>query len=172
MIAMLALAACKPPVVDDDSARGGSGATTVAPLPPIPSPESEGAIWSVGDGPARIIYGQPGSHPYLALACEDPGPKGNIRITRYAPADEGAGALLALVGNSHVARIAVDATWNGRAWIWEGTISAHSPNLEVLTGQREATATVPGGGEVVLNPSHAPAQLISECRGEHSPPAR
>ena len=168
-LAVLSLpTACKPPVSDDDSSRGSAVSSRLAASTPMNSPDSDGAIWSVGESEARIIYGQPGSSPYLALACEGEGPDAHIRITRYAPADEGAGALLALVGNSHAARIPVDSAWNGRAWIWEGTISAHAPNLEVITGQREATATVPGAGEITLNPSYAPAQLISDCRGEAS----
>jgi hypothetical protein len=167
LVACLALlAACKPPASDESQARSAAAEGVQMPSPPIASPNSEGAIWSAGSGPARIIYGQPGSPPFLALQCENSGPSGLIQITRFAPADKGAGAMLALVGNSHVVRIPVESVWNGEAWIWQGVISAHAPNLEAITGQREATAMVPGAGDIVLNPSHAPAQLISECRGE------
>lgn len=170
--ALSLLAACKPPVSDDESARGSIEDSSLAPSPPIDSPDNEGAIWSASETQDRIIYGQPGSPPYLALECKGSGPDAMIGITRFAPADEGTGALLALVGNSHVARVPVDSVWNGTAWIWEGQISAHSANLEVLTGQRAATATVPGAGQITLNPSHAPAQLVSECRGENPVPSQ
>lgn len=170
--AMSLLASCKPPASDTDSRRTEVLDEAAGPSRPIASPDSKGAIWSPSTSEGRIIYGQPGSPPFLALACKDPGPNGRILITRYAPADENAGAFLALIGNGHVARIPVDASWNGRAWVWEGVVPAISPELEVLTGLREVTATIPGAGELALNPSHAPAQLITQCRGEAFAPAR
>src|SRR3546814_9482087 len=84
------------------------------PSEPLASPDSKAAIWSAGSTPGRILYGQPGAAPWLALACETVGKEAMIRISRLAPADEGAGAMLALIGNGHRARLAVDAVWDGQ----------------------------------------------------------
>lgn len=131
----------------------------------MPSPDTTDAVWADGKIVGRILFGNPGEVPYLAIACET-APTGaqQIRFIRFAAADPQAKALFALVGNGHIARIPVDATWNGRAWLWEGTVPADDPDLEVLTGKRTVAATLPGAGQLNLNPSPRPAQLIEACR--------
>lgn len=164
---IIALAACKPPPTDDAEARGALAVEQKGPSMPIDSPDSENAIWADSVTPNRIIYGNPGEAPMLALSCEEEtGADANLRITRYALADEGAGAFMALVGNSHIARIPVDATPSGTAFIWSGVVAANHPDLEVLTGQKAVTATTPGAGMVTLNPSGKPRELIENCRGD------
>ncbi len=163
-----ALTACKPPPTDADLAARDAVASD-GPSAPIDSPDTEGAIWS--DSPittGRIIYGIPGEPPLLALGCGDMGDHPSIRITRYADADEGAGAFAAFIGNGHVARIPVDATEIDGASVWFAEISAFSEDLEVLTGTREAAVTIPGAGRLVLNPSQRPAAFIEDCRASPS----
>src|SRR3546814_17764835 len=106
------------------------------PSEPLASPDSKAAIWSAGSTPGRILYGQPGAAPWLALACEIVGKEAMIRISRLAPADEGSGAMLPLIGNGLRARLAVDAVWDGQQRIWEGRTAALVPSREVLTGRR------------------------------------
>lgn len=133
---------------------------------PLPSPETEGAVWARSQRvEGRIIYGVPGEPALLALECERDDPTApTLTITRISPADEGAGALLALVGNGHIGRIAVDATEvNGRL-IWLGEASALDEVWEPLAGPRELIATVPGAGMVTLNSSALPAIMIATCR--------
>ncbi|MEP5938461.1 MAG: hypothetical protein ABJ239_09050 [Erythrobacter sp.] len=117
----------------------------------------------------RVIYGQPGEAPMLALTCEDSGQgtgqNAAMRITRFANADEGSGAFFALIGNGHVARIPVDSTAYRETFIWEGSIAVSDPDIEVLTGPRRITATLPGAGMLTLNPSTLPGALIENCRG-------
>lgn len=169
---MAALAACKPPASDTDMARGKMPVTHAdAPSDPLPSPDTEGALWAPSKAPQRILYGKPGQPPLLALACLGaPGTPPRLQITRFAPADEGAGAFLALIGNSHVARVPMDAVRVDGALIWQGSIALDDPHVEVLTGRREIGATLPGAGRVVLNPGDAPVRLIEECRASFAPP--
>lgn len=167
LTALLAgLAACNSPASDEAFARTMVTRAAVSPSQPLGSPDIEGAVWSAGSTQARIVYGKPGTAPLLALECDGGGKEATIRISRIAPADEGAGAMLALIGNGHRTRFAVDAVWDGQKRIWEGTVAAHDPALDVLTGRREVTATIPGAGEVLINPGNAAGELIRRCRGE------
>lgn len=164
-IAALPLAACKPPASDDYLERVDLSQAAGAAGEPLLSPDVTGAVWADGKIAGRILYGIPGEVPFLALACEqsDAGTR-QIRFIRFTPADPKAKALFALVGNGHIARVPVDATWNGQAWLWEGTLPAQEPDLEVLTGKRSVAATLPGAGQLDLNPSPRPGQLIEQCR--------
>lgn len=166
--AVAGLAACKPPPSDNDTARAASFTPLRGPSAPIPSPDTARALWSPSASRAeRIVYGVPGEPALLALEClreADQTAAGSLRITRYAPADKGAGALLALIGNGSIGRLEVDATPHGKQHIWQGEIPADHPGWEALNGPREMTATVPGAGLVRLNPSPLPMQLLEDCR--------
>jgi hypothetical protein len=101
----------------------------------------------------------------MALECVDEaGELPALRITRLSPADEGAGALLALVGNGSIGRLAIDAAQIGGRNVWQGTVAASDEDWEPLAGPRQVTATVPGAGMIVLNPSPLPMQLLDRCR--------
>lgn len=160
---LVALAACKPPAADDYVARVGIERRE-APSEPIDSPDTQGAIWARSGGDNRLIYGKPGERPLMALACESRDGEPVIAYTRFARADPRAKAILALIGNSHVARLKIDAQRNGKVWIWQGAVPAGSTDLEALTGPRQVEATVPGAGSVILNPSAEPGALIAQCR--------
>lgn len=166
--ALLALAGCKPPATDDYVARVALDTAERHASDPLPSPDTEGALWAPGEGALRILYGKPGEAPLMALACEDGGEGMRIHFTRFAAADPHAKAILALIGNGHVVRLNVDATWNGRAWLWEGYAAADDPELEVLTGPRRVEATIAGAGSLILNPSQQPRQLIEACLARSS----
>lgn len=162
-VALAALAGCKPPATDDYVARVALETAERHASEPLPSPDVEGALWAPGEGEARILYGKPGEAPLMTLACEDGGDGQRIHITRFAAADPRAKAILALIGNGHVVRLDVDATWNGRAWLWEGYAAADDPQMEVLTGPRRVEATIAGAGSLMLNPSQQPRRLIEGC---------
>lgn len=132
---------------------------------PLPSPDTEGAIWALSSEDMRIIYGTPGEPALLALACLDNGGKSRImRITRMSPADEGAGAFMAIIGNGAIGRIEVDATEIGNRHYWQGELAAVDTRWEPLSGPRQVTVTVPGAGMVTLNASDMPRSLLSACR--------
>jgi hypothetical protein len=163
---LVMVSACKPPASDDYLERVDLAEATGAVGEPLPSPDVTNAVWADGQVAERILYGVPGEVPFLALACErSTNGEQYIKVVRFAPADPQAEALFALVGNGHIARVPVDATWNGRAWLWEGIVPADEPDLEVLTGKRPVAATLPGAGQLILNPSPRTAQLIEACRG-------
>lgn len=163
------LASCKPPAADDYVARVGLEQRS-GPSVPLLSPDTEEAQWVESREPGRIIYGNPGEPPLLALACVE-GPGGaQIGFERIVDADPDAKAILALIGNSHVTRLFVDAVKTSNTWRWRGAIIADDPALEVLTGPRQVEATVPGAGSVVLNPSSLPRELINRCRAQNPAP--
>lgn len=160
------LAGCKPPPSDAAVARVSLLAPTSGPSEPLPSPDTTGAIWASAGTSLRLVYGVPGQPVLFALECLAPAsPAARLKITRHAPADEGASALLALIGNGWIGRFPVDAVQIGPQRLWQGEIPATMPQWDALKPAREATVTVPGAGLVRLNPSPLPMALVSACRG-------
>ena len=167
LVVAAGLAGCRPPPTDSDTARAATIFNLNAPSAPQPSPDTTGALWSLStQQEGRIIYGIPGKPALLALEClsAGEGAPARLRIARYAPADKGAGALLALIGNGAIGRLEVDAVKQGARQIWQGEAPADHPGWEPLGGPREITATVPGAGLVRLNPSPLPMALLEACR--------
>ena len=170
-----ALAGCKPPPTDAAVARVSLLAPTTGPSEPLASPDTTGAVWASTGNPQRLVYGVPGQAVLLALECLEPAQsEARLRITRHARADNGAAALLALIGNGWIGRFPVDATQIGGRVLWQGEMPAIQPEWDALKPEREATVTVPGAGLVRLNPSPLPMALVTACRGtpdEPVPPA-
>lgn len=165
LIAVVALAGCKPPPTDADLRRAMPEAEPVFASDPLPSPETEGAVWTFSTlNEARLIYGIPGQPALMSLECLDDSNLPQLQITRISPADEGAGAMLALVGNGHIGRMEVDAVETGGRIVWQGNVAASDTAWEPLAGPRQLTATVPGAGMVTLNPSPLPGRMIEACR--------
>jgi len=163
---MAGLAGCKPPPTDSAAARVSLIAPAEGPSEPIASPDVTGAVWAATSNPLRLVYGIPGQPVLLALECLDPkGPEARLRITRHAPADPGASALLALIGNGYIGRFPVEATSRKGQRVWEGEAPALTQEWNALKPAREATVTVPGAGLLKLNPSPLPMALVEACRG-------
>jgi len=162
---VVALAACKPPPTDETLARTAPEAEKSFASTPVPSPETDGAIWAPSERvEQRIVYGIPGEPALIALACDES--DGTLSVTRFSPADEEAQAMLALVGNGHVGRLPVDqAEADGRR-VWKGTHDPASEEWEPLAGPRRLIATLPGAGTVEINPSPLPMELIERCRSQ------
>ena len=160
----LALAACQPPAAERYEERNDPPEPESFASEPQASPDAQGAVWAPSQTPLRLLYGIPGQQPFAAIACEMEGETPSLRVTRFMRADEGAQALMAMVGNGHKERFAVDAIDNGRAFLWEGTIPLASEKLDVLTGLRRVELTIPGAGTLALNASEAPRNLIESCR--------
>ncbi|WP_379545947.1 hypothetical protein ACFCW2_09570 [Qipengyuania sp. DSG2-2] len=164
ILALPLLAACQPEVPEEYVERVPLDQAQQFASEPAPSPDVTGAVWAEATPNQRLLYGIPGQTPMLALACERSGGSGTLTFTRYVAADAKAKALMALVGNFHVARIPVDATWNGRAWLWQGSVDAANGDLEVMTGPREVELTIPGAGSLMLGSSPLPGDLVTTCR--------
>ncbi|WP_086608912.1 hypothetical protein [Erythrobacter donghaensis] len=160
------VAGCKPPPTDAAMARVSLVTSASGPSAPLASPDVTGAVWATTDKALRLVYGVPGQPVMLALECSAPSsPDAMLTITRHAPADSGAAALLALIGNGRIGRFPVDATEVGGRMLWQGAVSAARAEWDALKPEREATVTVPGAGLVKLNPSPLPMELVSTCRG-------
>lgn len=157
--------ACKPPPTDAGMSREAPQAATTYASEPLPSPDTEGAVWALSEeGANRLVYGVPGTPALLALTCLSESAPPRLSITRMSPADEGAGALLALVGNGHIGRIAVDATEVKGRSVWQGEELAADTDFEPLAGPRSLTVTVPGAGMVTINESEVAMEFLENCR--------
>lgn len=170
--ALVLLAACQPPAADEYVERTRIDASAEGPSEPIDSPDTENAIWAAAGRGDRLLFGNPGERPLLAFECVEESGVPHVRFTRYAAADPHAKAVLALIGNGHVSRFAIDAVRSGGAWLWQGEVPADSKLLDALTGRRQVEATVPGAGSVILNPSPLPGELVERCRSRAAPPAQ
>lgn len=166
MCAVAMITACKPPPTDAGMNRDMPEAAPTFASDPQPSPDTEGARW-VGTSDTRMVYGLPGEPAMMALECVEGASiaYNRIRLTRISVADEGAGAMMALIGNERIGRIEVDATEIGGRYLWQGEVAADDVRLEPFIGEEELTATVPGGGMVTLNASALPTELLAKCRG-------
>ena len=163
---LLALAACKPPPTDADMTRALPEAAPTFASDPLPSPETEGAMWAPSQQNSdRLVYGIPGFAALVTIECiETQSALPQIQITRLSPADEGAGAMLAMVGNGHIGRMPVDAREVSGRLAWQGEALAADTVWEPLAGPRALGVTVPGAGRVEVNPSALPGEFIEECR--------
>ncbi|WP_066532882.1 hypothetical protein [Erythrobacter sp. CCH5-A1] len=161
------LPGCKPPPTDSAAARVSLLAPEGGPSEPLASPDVTGAVWASTANPLRLVYGIPGKPVLLALECLDAkAPEARLRITRHAPADPGASAILALIGNGYIGRFPVDAASVKGQRVWEGEAPALTSEWDALKPEREATVTVPGAGLLKLNPSPLPMALVDACRSE------
>ena len=164
VLLLAVLAACRPPASDRYVERMALDDESAGPTVMPTSPDTTGAIWADGGGPHRIVFGQPGQAPLLALECAAGGAM--LRVTRFAPTDAGAKGMMALIGNGHVERLKIDAlkVAGKRAWLWQGRYDPADTRLEALTGGRGLEVTIPGAGTLKLPGSPRPAELIERCR--------
>ena len=159
----LALAACDrapAPVQRIDLAR----AATTMPRVMEQSPDTSAAFWHVADNGQAVAFGNAGAPPLLTLACRPSGNPPEMSVIRHVPALPGQGALFPVIGNGMRSRFMVDATLADGEWRWEARLPAADPSLDVFTGPRELTATLPGGGMLELAASRIPGEFITWCR--------
>ncbi|GEM_PF-398477 len=131
---------------------------------PIASPDTTQASWVVSEDGQAIRFGMAGAPPMFSLECKIRQDPTQITVIRHVPAKPGQKALLPVIGNGVIARFKVDATLDRGAWVWEGTLPAADPLLNVFSGRGEMEATLPGGGSLLIAGSHVPGEFITWCR--------
>ncbi len=159
--AVALLAACKPaePVAPRI-------VETSAPAPDVmmQSPDTSRAFWSVDDDGQSIAFGNVDEPPLMSLACRLDEEPPQLAIIRHAVARPGLSALFPVIGNGMRSRFLVDARLSEGEWRWEGTLPADDPMLDVFTGTRDITATLPGRGMLEIAGSRIPGEFVNWCR--------
>jgi hypothetical protein len=131
---------------------------------PLPSPDTEGAAWTVTNDGQAIHFGQAGAPPFLTLACDLRAGPATLTIIRHVEARPGLKALFPVLGNGMVSRFKVDAALDEGEWRWEGVFPASDPQFDVFTGPLELQATLPGGGSLLIDGSRIPGEFVNWCR--------
>ena len=131
---------------------------------PAPSPDTDGALWTVTANGQAIDFGKPGAEPLMSLACELRDAPATLTIVRHVEARPGLKALFPVIGNGTISRFKVDAALGDGEWRWEGTFAASDPQFDVFTGPRELQATLPGGGTLLIEGSRVPGEFVNWCR--------
>jgi hypothetical protein len=138
---------------------------------PLPSPDTEGASWTVARTGQAIDFAKPGAKPFVSLACSVKAGQPQVTVIRHAPARPGEKALFPVIGNRIISRFKVDAALADNEWRWQGTLPADDPLLEVFEGPGALEATLPGGGTVKIAGSAVPGQFLTWCRNGGKAPA-
>ena len=128
------------------------------------SPDTTEAVWAVDEGGQAIDFGTPGDDPLMSLVCRLDGDVPQLSVIRHAAAKPGEKAIFPVIGNGMRSRFMVDAVLEEGEWMWEGTLPAEDPQLEVFTGPRSLTATLPGQGLLEIDGSRIPGEFVSWCR--------
>jgi hypothetical protein len=128
------------------------------------SPDTSAAFWSVDEDGQSIAFGNADEQPLMSLACELDNDPPQLTIIRHAAARPGLSALFPVIGNGMRSRFLVDARLSEGEWRWEGTLSANDPMLDVFTGTRDITATLPGRGMLAISGSRIPGEFVNWCR--------
>jgi len=127
--------------------------------------ETDAMAWQVRPDGRSLAWGPPGGAPQLTLECmlsDEAEPQ--ISIIRHVAAPPGAQAFFAVLGNGMAARMKVEAALSDSEWRWEGSYPASAAQLDVFTGPRDITATLPGGGMLEIAGSDLPRQFVQWCR--------
>lgn len=163
LAATISLAACDrapPPVQRVDLAEAGPAMPRVM----AESPDTSLARWRVADDGQALHFGNAGADPLLSIACKPGESPPQISVIRHLTALPGQGALLPVIGNGMRSRFMVDATLADGEWRWEAQLPAADPSLDVFTGPRDLTATLPGGGMLEIAGSRLPGEFVTWCR--------
>ncbi len=163
----LLLAACQqaPEEAAPPAQRVAFAADNRALNAPLASPDTSEARWAVDESGQAIHFADEGAErPLLSLDCRLSEQPPQMRIIRHVRSRPGQGALLPVIGNGMIARFLVDATLQQGEWRWEGAVEAADPMLDVFTGPRPITATLPGGGMLEIAGSRIPGEFITWCR--------
>lgn len=164
LLAGAASACDRPADAPEQAQRISLEAARRMPAEPLPSPTTDGARWTVGANGQAIDFGAAGQAPWLTLACDVRQAPATLTIVRHVRARPGLKALFPVIGNGTISRFPVDAVLHDGEWRWEGKLPAADPLLDVFTGPRDLTATLPGGGMLEIEGSRIPGEFVNWCR--------
>ncbi|MFB0610847.1 hypothetical protein [Aurantiacibacter poecillastricola] len=145
----------------DDAGKRQAGAE--------PSPDTSQAVWQVSEDGQAIRYGDRGADPLLTLACDVDEEPPQLVIIRHARAYPGQGALFPVIGNGINSRFLVDAALADGEWHWEARLPADDPQLEVFSGTRDITATLPGRGTLEIEGTRITGEFLEWCQAGGRP---
>lgn len=165
MLVVAFLSACQqPPEEPAQTQRIAFAEKNRTLLAPLASPDTSEARWSVDEGGQAIRFGNAGEAPLLTLDCRLGEEPPQMRVIRHVSARPGQAALFPVIGNGMRSRFLVDAKLADGKWSWEGTVPASDPMLDVFTGPRQLTATLPAGGMLEIAGSRIPGEFVTWCR--------
>lgn len=129
-----------------------------------PSPDTTGALWTVADSGQAIRFGNPDEEPWLSLLCDLEQTPIQFVVIRHAEAFPGQSALFPFVGNGMRSRFLADTNLSDGEWRWEASLPVNNPQLDVFSGTRDLTATLPGRGMLEIRGSRIPGEFLDWCR--------
>lgn len=100
----------------------------------------------------------------MTLACDVDSVPPELIIIRHARAFPGQTALFPVLGNGMSSRFPVDATLDDGEWHWEARLLADDPQLDVFSGTRDITATLPGRGMLEIGGGRITGEFLEWCR--------
>ena len=123
-----------------------------------PQERTDKPEWTATPSGATLAYA--GEAPLLSIACKGE----RLIITRHAPADPGAQALFALIGNGAIVRLPVNATpfVGTNQQVWQGDLAGSDPAAVVFL-RGSIAATLPGAGKIMLPASDISAGVVRRC---------
>lgn len=133
------------------------------------SPDTSEASWTVATDGQAIHFGNAGEPPLLTLACDVDAAPPQFIIVRHARAFPDQSALFPVVGNGMTSRFLVDTTLSDGEWHWEARLPADDPKLEVFSGTRDITATLPGRGMLEIEGGRITGEFVEWCRAGGAP---
>ncbi len=136
-----------------------------------PSPDTSRAGWTVSEDGQAIRFGNMDEPPFLTLACDVEAAPPEFVIIRHARAWPGQSALFPVLGNGMSSRFLVDAELSDGEWHWEGRLPADDPQLDVFSGTRDISATLPGRGMLELGGGRITGEFLEWCRAGGRPEA-
>ncbi|MGC1269711.1 MAG: hypothetical protein WA842_03840 [Croceibacterium sp.] len=132
--------------------------------PPMTSPDTADAAWTVSKDGQAVHFGKAGAPPLMTLACKLKEQPAQLVVIRHVPARPGLKAMFPVIGSGRISRFKVDATLSGSEWRWQGALPAADELNDVFTGMTELEATLPGGGSLIMAPSRIPGEFVTWCR--------
>ncbi len=134
-----------------------------------PSPDTSEAGWTVADDGQAIRFGNVGQPPFLTLACDLEATPIEFVIIRHARAYPGQSALFPVLGNGMSSRFLADTVLADGEWHWEARLPADDPQLDVFSGTRDITATLPGRGTLEIGGGRIAGEFLEWCRAGGAP---